>query len=56
MSHFTALVIISVCVSIVFALLNRDTRKAQIRYFLEMIGYFVVCSFVASWIWTFIPW
>lgn len=56
MNHFIALVILSVCVSIVFSLLNRDTKKAQLRYFLELIGYFIVCSFIVSWIWTLIPW
>jgi len=56
MNHFVALVIFAVCVSIVFSLLNRDTRKTQLRYFLELIGYFVVVSFVVSWIWTLIPW
>jgi len=56
MNHFAALAIFSVCVSLVFALLNRDSRREQLRYFLRLIGYFVVCSFIISWIWTLIPW
>jgi hypothetical protein len=55
-NHFIGLLILSTCVATAFALLNRDTPQARLRYFFRLIGYMVVGSLLFSWVMYSIPW
>lgn len=55
MNHFIGLVILSICISAVFALITKEKREEQIRYFFTLLGYLVLGSFVAAWIMWLVP-
>jgi hypothetical protein len=54
-NHFIGLIIISIMISAVFSLLNRDEAKEQIRHFFLLLGYMVVGSLIVAWIMYFLP-
>ncbi len=56
MNHFVMLVILSLAVATVFALISKETRQEQLRYFLTLLLYMVVGSFVGAWVMSAIPW
>lgn len=55
MNHFIAVSILSVCIATVFTLITKETQKERIRYFLTLLGYMVVGSFVGAWIMYSVP-
>jgi len=54
-NHYFAISILSVCIATVFTLITKDTQEERIRYFLKLLGYMVVGSFVAAWIMYSVP-
>jgi uncharacterized membrane protein len=56
MNHFVLLVIISLAIAVVFTLITKEDKKEQFKYFLKIILYMVVGSFVAGWVMSAIPW
>ncbi len=50
MNHYLAISIISLCIATVFTLITKETKQERIRYFLELMGYMVLGSFVAAWL------
>lgn len=50
------LTILSLVIALVFALISKDTQAERIQYFLKMILYMVVGSFVGGWLMSAIPW
>ncbi len=50
------LIILSLGIAIVFTLISKETRAEQIRYFVKLMLYMVVGSFVAGWVMSAIPW
>ena len=55
MNHYVALLILSVCVATVFTFISRDHTRDRIRYFLRLLAYMVVGSFVMAWIMYAVP-
>ena len=57
MTHFLALVLFSVLVSVVFAALSSEhhTTQERIKYGLKVLGYFVGLGFIISWVLYFLP-
>ena len=55
MNHYIAISILSVCITIVFTLITKETKEERIRYFLKLLGYMVVGSFVGAWIMYSVP-
>ena len=55
MNHYFAISILSVCIATVFTLITKETQEERIRYFLKLLGYMVVGSFVAAWIMYSVP-
>lgn len=49
-SHFLLLVLFALLVSIVFAVLLRDTPRDQVRTGALMLGGFVAAAFVLGWL------
>lgn len=56
MNHFLLLVLLSLCISAVFAVISREGRDEQFRYFLTLLGYMVLGSLAAAWLMYFLPW
>ncbi|HSR66295.1 MAG TPA: hypothetical protein VLU25_00010 [Acidobacteriota bacterium] len=56
MNHFISLLLLSLCIALVFATISKNTQKERARYFLQLMGYMVLGSLVASWVMSFIPW
>ncbi len=50
MNHYIAITIISLCIATVFTLITKETKQERIRYFLKLMGYMVLGSFVAAWL------
>ncbi|MCZ6486359.1 MAG: hypothetical protein O6826_11750 [Acidobacteria bacterium] len=50
MNHYIAISIISLCIATVFTLITKETKQERIRYFLKLMGYMVLGSFVAAWL------
>ena len=50
MNHYLAISIISLCIATVFTLITKETKQERIRYFLMLMGYMVLGSFVAAWL------
>ncbi len=50
MNHYLAISIISLCIATVFTLITKETKQERIRYFLKLMGYMVLGSFVAAWL------
>ncbi|MDA2928109.1 hypothetical protein MYX78_12940 [Acidobacteria bacterium AH-259-G07] len=55
MNHYIAILILSVCVATVFTLITKETNEERIRYFLKLMAYMVLGSFIAAWIMYSIP-
>ena len=55
MNHYIAVSILSLCIASVFTLTVKESAEERIRYFLKLMGYMVVGSFVASWVMYAIP-
>jgi len=49
-NHYIAISIISLCIATVFTLITKETKQDRIRYFLKLMGYMVLGSFVAAWL------
>ncbi|MFQ5740222.1 MAG: hypothetical protein ACE5JX_14545 [Acidobacteriota bacterium] len=56
MNHFIGLIILSLSVATVFSLIIKEDRDERIRYFLTLLIYMVVGSFVGGWVMSAIPW
>jgi hypothetical protein len=54
-SHFLFLVVFSVLVSIVFAVLQKDTVAEQVRFALAMTAGFVAFAIAAGWLMRLFP-
>ncbi|MEO6724646.1 MAG: hypothetical protein ABIU20_00620 [Blastocatellia bacterium] len=57
MTHFLALVLFSLLVSIAFAALSSEhhTTQERVRYGLKVFGYFVGIGFLIAWGLYFLP-
>jgi hypothetical protein len=55
LSHFLMLLLFAVLTSTVFAVLQRDTPREQVRLTLLMTGAFVGFAIVAGWIMLAFP-
>jgi hypothetical protein len=53
-SHFTAVLLFAMFASIVFAITQRSTTRAMVRYGLYCFAMFVVAVIAASWLMYFI--
>jgi ABC-type sugar transport system permease subunit len=49
-SHLLALLIFSTLVSVVFAMLLREDRKARVRFAVMTFGAFVLSAVVVGWL------
>ena len=49
-SHLLALIVFSTLVSVVFAMLLREDRKARVRFALMTFGAFVLSAVVVGWL------
>ncbi len=49
-THLGIMVIFSVLVSIVFTFIAKHEAKERIKYFLYLLGSFVLLSIVAAWL------
>ena len=49
-SHLLALIVFSTLVSVVFAMLLREDRKARLRFALMTFGAFVLSAVVVGWL------
>jgi uncharacterized membrane protein len=54
-SHFVYLVAFAVLVSTVFAVLQKDTAREQVRFALTMTAGFIAFAIVAGWIMRLFP-
>jgi hypothetical protein len=57
MTHFTALVLFSLLVSVAFATLSSEHHTAQerVKYGAKVFGYFVGVGFLIAWALYFLP-
>jgi hypothetical protein len=57
MTHFTALVLFSLLVSVAFAALSSEhhTTQERVRYGAKVFGYFVGVGFLIAWALFFLP-
>jgi hypothetical protein len=55
MGHFSAMVVYSLLVAIVFSLLSKEELQERIRYFLKMFAMFVGLSILAAWVMFIFP-
>jgi hypothetical protein len=53
-SHFTAVLLFALFASVVFAITQRSTTRAMVRYGLYCFAMFVVAVIAASWLMYFI--
>lgn len=56
LSHFTAMLIFSLLVSVVFGVLSKDTLRERLIYGAKMFGAFVGIALVLGWIMFPVPW
>jgi hypothetical protein len=49
MSHFTAVLIFSACVSVVFGITQRSETRAMVKYGVYCFALFIVGTIAASW-------
>jgi uncharacterized membrane protein YagU involved in acid resistance len=56
LSHFTALLLFSFFVSIVFGVLSKDTPRERLIYGAKVFGTFVGVALLLGWIMYPIPW
>jgi hypothetical protein len=50
MGHFSSMVLFAFFVSIIFAILSKETLRERFRYFFKLFAAFVGLSLVAAWI------
>ncbi len=50
------LVVLSLVVALVFTLISKETKEERVRYFLTMLLYMIVGSFLGGWLMSAIPW
>jgi len=55
MTHFPALVIFSFLVSVVFAILAKETLRQRLIYGAKVFGAFVGTALVLGWLMYFVP-
>lgn len=57
MTHFLALILFSVLVSVAFAVLSSEhhTTQERIKYGFKVFGYFVGVGFAIAWVLYFLP-
>ena len=48
--HFTLMLIFSVLTSLVLAFIAKDGARERTRYFLVLLGSFILLSIVAGWL------
>lgn len=48
--HFILMIIISLLTSLVLAFITKNGTRERLRYFLVLLGSFIVLSFVAGWL------
>ena len=56
MNHFTGLIILAFCVATVFALIAKQDRRSQLRYFFKLLAYMILGSLAGAWVMSAIPW
>jgi len=56
LSHFTAMLLFSLLVSVVFGVLSKDTLRERLIYGAKMFGAFVGIALVLGWIMFPVPW
>ncbi|MBN2241299.1 MAG: hypothetical protein JW793_01315 [Acidobacteria bacterium] len=49
-NHFVLMLVFSVCTSLVLSFIAKKSVKERTRYFLSLLGAFVVLSVLASWL------
>lgn len=49
-NHFALMVIISAFVSLVFTFIAKNGAKERLKYFLFLLGSFIVLSIAAGWL------
>ncbi len=54
-THFSMMVIFSVLVSLVFTFIAKDGARERLRYFLYLLGSFVLLSVAAGWLMYVFP-
>jgi len=55
-SHFTAMVLFSFLVSVVFGVLSKDTPKERVVYGAKVFSAFVGIALLLGWIMYPLPW
>ena len=55
-SHFTALLLFALLVSVVFGVLSKDTPRDRAVYGVKVFGAFVGVALLLGWIMFPIPW
>ena len=55
-SHFTALLLFAMLVSVVFGVLSKDTPRDRAIYGVKVFGAFVGAALLLGWIMFPIPW
>ncbi len=55
-SHFTAMLLFSLFVSVVFGLLSKDTPRDRLIYGAKVFGAFIGIALILGWIMYPIPW
>ena len=56
LSHFTAMLVFSFLVSVVFGVLSKDTPRQRLIYGAKVFGAFVAVALVLGWIMYPVPW
>ena len=56
LTHYPALVIFAFLVSVVFAVLSKDTSRERVIYGAKVFGAFVGIALGIGWLMYFIPW
>lgn len=56
LSHFPAMVLFALLVSVVFGVLSRDTPRERFLYGAKTFGAFVGIALALGWLMYFIPW
>jgi hypothetical protein len=49
-NHFVLMLIFSILTSLVLAYIGKSEGRARLRYFLVLLGSFVILSIVAGWL------
>ncbi len=55
-SHFTAMLLFSFFVSVVFGLLSKDTPRERVIYGAKVFGAFIGIALLLGWIMYPVPW